>query len=145
MSRAALGLPSMRHAVLSIALLCAACASDAPKRDAALLAEYQKVAGNPVDDFFFWDLRNGWQVLGPEHLVVWTTPWDAYLLRVRKPCLDLQFAQTIAVTSTANTVHRGLDSIRVRDTVPCPIEEIRPVDYHKFLAFHFATKPPHAD
>jgi Family of unknown function (DUF6491) len=140
----------MRPAILVACLLGVACASTAPQREAAQLAEYQRVAGDPVEEFFFWDLRNGWQVLGTDHLVVWTTPWDAYLLRVRTPCTDLPFAQTIAVSSTGNRVHRGLDSVRTLNSIPCPIEEIRPVDYRRYLAAHAAAsksagKLPYSD
>jgi hypothetical protein len=39
--------------------------------------------------------------------------------------------------------------VRARDSIPCPIEEIRPVDYRNFLAAHAAAKgeaqPPYTD
>jgi hypothetical protein len=145
MPRGRLSETAVRPAALIACLLCVACASTAPQRDEALLAEFQNFAGDPVQNFFFWDLRNGWQVLGREHLVVWTSPWDAFLLRVRTPCTDLPFAQNIAISSTGRWVRRGLDSVQVRNSIPCPIEEIRPVDYRKMLATHAEARRQHAE
>jgi len=139
----------MRPTKLIACLLCAvcvACASNAPQRDEALLAEFQRFAGDPVQNFFFWDLRNGWQVLGREHLVVWTSPWEAFLLRVRTPCTDLPFANRIGISSTGRWVRVRLDAVTVGNGIPCPIEEIRPVDYRRMLAEHReAAKRPHAE
>jgi hypothetical protein len=50
----------------------------------------------------------------------------AYLLTLTGYCPDLQFANTIAVTSTANTVDKFEKVIVGRDR--CLIKEIRPVD-----------------
>jgi phospholipid/cholesterol/gamma-HCH transport system substrate-binding protein len=75
--------------------------------------------------------------------VVKTTPSDAYLLKVWRPC-DLRFAfdgrgeETIGVSSTGGTVSAGLDSVIERSPavgrVVCPISEIRKVDYRRMLA-----------
>jgi hypothetical protein len=72
--------------------------------------------------------------------VVFTTPSDAYLLKVWPPC-DLRFViNRIGLTSTARTIYARLDSITVNaaGTGPgplrCPIDEIRKVDYKRMRA-----------
>jgi hypothetical protein len=46
---------------------------------------------------------------------------------VRPPCEDLQFAQRIGITQTANTISSRFDS--VVNHWRCQIAEIRPIDY----------------
>ena len=65
--------------------------------------------------------------------MLFTTPFDAYLLTVRPPCNDLNFAQAIGLTSTGNTVSARLDSVTVKN-MRCPIAEIRKVDYQRMQA-----------
>ncbi|MBL0165290.1 MAG: hypothetical protein IPP82_17030 [Xanthomonadales bacterium] len=58
---------------------------------------------------------------------------EAYLLTVDPPCQDLRWAQKIGVTSTANSVSKRFDSVVV-GKFKCRINEIRPIDYKKYLA-----------
>jgi hypothetical protein len=107
----------------------AACASQSPReRDAEAYALYRDFAGEPVNEFTYLGHYDGWRALGRNVLAIQTGLSEAYLITVQGPCSDLPFAHTIGLTSTANTVHRGLDAVLVgRDR--CPISEIRPVDY----------------
>jgi Family of unknown function (DUF6491) len=118
-----------RMALMLLTGALAACASQSPReRDAEAYELYHDFAGAPVNDFTYLGTYDGWRSLGRNVLAVQTTLNEAYLITVYGPCSDLQFAQTIGLTSTANTVHRGLDSVLVgRDK--CTISEIRPVDY----------------
>jgi hypothetical protein len=120
------------------ALLCSC--SDLAQREDAERARYHSYAGAPVDHFTWLGRYEGWQSLGKDELVLWTTPWDAYLIRVTPPCIDLPFVNGIGVTSTARTVSAHFDFVLVRSqggergaAVPwrCPIAEIRPVDYRR--------------
>ena len=72
--------------------------------------------------------------------MVFTTPGDAYLLKVWPPC-DLRFViNAIGLTSTSHTVHARLDSVTVNSAgtgpgpLRCPIDEIRKVDYKRMRA-----------
>jgi hypothetical protein len=111
------------------ATLVAACAGQGPReRDAEAYALYRDFAGAPIDEFTYLGRYDGWRSLGRNVVAVQTGINEAYLIRVQGPCSDLQFANTIGLTSTGNTVRRGLDAVRVGG-INCPIEEIRPVDY----------------
>jgi len=107
----------------SLALL-AGCASQRPY--GAALNEYLPYAGPPIDSFHFWYLYS-WEAVGPYHVVLWSDPWTAYFVTVWQPCIDLEFATRIAVTSTINTVSR-FEAILLPHHERCPIQEIRPID-----------------
>jgi hypothetical protein len=123
--------PAMKVRIATILLTStlAACASQSVReRDAEAYELYRDFAAAPVNEFTYLGKYDGWRSLGHNVLAVQTSLSDAYLITVQGPCSDLPFAQTIGLTSTANTVHRGLDSVLVgRDK--CTISEIRPVDY----------------
>ena len=135
----------MRHnqAALTIALLTlallAACKTEsggdmggtALKDDqSSALARYTKYAGPPVTQFTWLGKFDSWEPLSTDQLVVYTTPTEAYLLKVWGPCRELPFATTMALSSTGRTVYSGLDSVIVRGQ-RCPISEIRPIDYKR--------------
>ena len=104
-------------ALLGTALL-AGCATG-PKLD------YTDYAGEPVKSFYM-NTFDGWTVVSKDQLVVWTGLNKAYLLSITGYCPDLQFANAIAVTSTANTVDKFEKVIVGKDR--CFINEIRPLD-----------------
>lgn len=115
--------------LIAAMLVVAACAStrEGPsEREAAKLELYRQFAGAPVRDFHFWRMDR-WDVLGEYHLAVWTNTSDAYLVQVSKPCFGLDFANTIALTSTQQRVYARFDSV-LFERQRCRIAEIRPVD-----------------
>ena len=143
----------MTHTLTSLgtaALLCllAACASNRPAAEAPgaagagtaapataqdrALARYSAYAGRPIKSFTWLGRFDSWEPLGKDHLLVYTRPNEAYLLKVSGPC-DVRFATgPICITSTNYTVYAGLDSITVNSGPggrwQCPIDEIRPLD-----------------
>jgi hypothetical protein len=125
-------------------VLLTSCASNTHQSDQERRAQYAAYAGPPIQQFAWLGHFDSWEPLGQTDLVVFTTPGDAYLLKVWPPC-DLRFTfngrggETIGVTSTGGTVNAGLDSIIERSPVVggrtvCPISEIRKVDYRRMLA-----------
>jgi hypothetical protein len=86
---------------------------------------YSEYAGEPVKSFYMANF-DGWSAVSKDQLVVWAGMNKAYLLRIEGYCPDLQFANAIAVTSTANTVDKFEKVIVGRDR--CLISEIRPLD-----------------
>lgn len=107
-----------------IATLLAGCATN-PK------LEYTDYVGEPVKSFYL-DNFDGWTPVSKDQLVVWTGINKAYLLTVTGYCPDLKFANTVAVTSTANTVDKFEKVLVGRDR--CFIKEIRPVDTKQMKA-----------
>jgi hypothetical protein len=104
--------------VACVAALLTACATG-PKLN------YSEYAGEPVKSFYMSHF-DGWSAVSKDQLVVWAGMNKAYLLNIEGYCPDLQFANTIAVTSTANTVDKFEKVIVGRDR--CLIREIRPID-----------------
>ncbi len=92
---------------------------------------YAEYAGEPVKSFYMNDF-DGWSAVSKDQLVVHAGLNKSYLLTVNGYCPDLQFANTIAVTSTANTVDRFEKVIVGRDR--CLIGEIRPIDMKQMKA-----------
>ena len=86
---------------------------------------YNEYAGEPVKSFYMTNF-DGWSAVSKDQLVVWAGMNKAYLLTVEGYCPDLQFANTIAVTSTANTVDKFEKVIVGKDR--CFIDTIRPLD-----------------
>jgi hypothetical protein len=104
------------------------------------LERYSAYAGPPIDQFSWLGRFYSWEPLGRDRLVVFTTPGDAYLLKVWPPC-DLRFvSNAIGLTSTSHTVYARLDSVTVNSAgtgpgpLRCPIDEIRKVDYKRMRA-----------
>lgn len=100
------------------------------ERQQEALEAYLPYAGAPVDSFRFWNLTQ-WELVAPTKVVVWPKLQEAYLLTVDEPCSELEWAKSIAVTSSVQRVTARFDSVKVgRDE--CRINEIRPIDYRKY-------------
>jgi hypothetical protein len=117
------------------AACCLQACSGIPQRvtDQQLQQQYLQYAGAPIDHFTYLGPYDSWSSLSDTQVVVWTNLNDAYLLRVREPCINLHFTQRIGLSSTAGTVSNGLDSVLV-DRERCQITEIRPVNYKQMRA-----------
>jgi hypothetical protein len=111
-------------ATILVATSLAGCAATLAKLNAPKL-DYTEYAGEPVKSFYLGNY-DGWSAVSKDQLVVWSGVNKAYLLTVTGYCPDLQFANTIAVTSTGNTVDKFEKVIVGRDR--CFIKEIRPID-----------------
>jgi hypothetical protein len=128
----------------AMALLTACSGIPLKQRDEALRARYEAYAGAPVSQFTWLGRYDSWQPIGTNELVVWTTPFQAYLIKVAPPCENLQFANRIGLTSTANTVSARFDFVKVEHW-RCPIQEIRPIDYTRMrqdMKTHSASGNP---
>jgi hypothetical protein len=123
----------VRFLCIALALALGAC-SGIPlhEREQALQQQYVDYAGAPIERFNYLGRFNSWTALSDSQLVVWPTINEAYLLTVRQPCINLQFAQRIGVSSTVGTVSTGLDYVLVEHQ-RCQIKEIRPVDYKRLM------------
>ena len=110
--------------VLAAAVLLTGCAT--PRPYGAAMDEYLSFAGPPIHEFHFWDLYS-WEAVGPNQLVLWSTPWEAYFVTVSSPCFDLEWTNRLGVTSTAGTVSH-FEFVLVGHQDRCQIIEIRPID-----------------
>lgn len=121
-------------AVALIACGLAACATTGKLSTAERLSLYRSHAAEPVNSFQYFGSLNGWTELGDSALAVWTRPGQAYLLELGGPCMDLDFAPAISVTSLMGRVSTGFDKVIVHGggdsgmRMPCRIQSIRPLD-----------------
>jgi hypothetical protein len=114
----------------AVALLTSCSGIPLKERQDAQRSRYVAYAGAPIDKFTWLGRYDSWQPIGTNELVVWTTPFQAYLIKVAPPCDNLEFVNHIGLTSTSNTVAARFDFVKV-DRWRCPIQEIRPIDYQR--------------
>ena len=89
--------------------------------------DYTDYAGEPVKSFYLnGSGADGWHAVSKTQVVVWAGMNKAYLLDIAGYCPDLQFAQTIGLTSHGNTVDKFEKVLVGRDR--CLIKQIRPID-----------------
>jgi len=119
-----------KPALLVLAAIAAAGCSGIPRRDRdqEQLERYLRYAKPPVDHVTIIGHYDNWQAIGQYQLILWANINDAYLITVSPPCENLQFAQRIGLTKTADTIYARLDAVLVKHW-RCQITEIRPVDY----------------
>lgn len=97
-------------------------------------AAYTAAAGAPVNSFRFFTPLWSWEELGPDQVVIYTRPKEAWLLDV-PGCNELPFANAIGLTSNLNQVSINFDKVITgRNNMPCTIQRIRPVDVGKLKA-----------
>jgi len=112
--------------VASVLLGCAATAKRTTEGGPA--EQFLRYAGPPIESFTYLRHYYAWKPLGNLQVALWTDINDAYLLTVLPPCVGLDFARGISVSSTANTITRGVDALKF-DQQYCFITQIRHVDY----------------
>ncbi len=120
--------------LVGLLAVCAAAPPAPPSKDAQL---YLKYAGPPIDDFTYLGHYDGFRALGGPYVVIWTTYADAYLVKVRDPCIELPFADRIGLTSTSRTVNRNFDFVLVEHD-HCRIGTIQRLDYDAMKKAHVA-------
>jgi hypothetical protein len=122
------------YALAACALL-SACAAGPPQKSRQDLAleRYSAYSGPPIPSFWWPGHFDSWEALGKDHVAVFTTPFDAYLLKVQPPC-DMRFLfNTLALTTTSSTVYAHLDAVMIRK-----------VDYRRMSADRKAGRAPAA-
>jgi hypothetical protein len=132
----------MRTAGIAVALLasvslCAACATDRYGGGRAL-AEYQRYAGPPIDEFRYATF-DGWEVVGRDRVVLFVDVNQAYLLTVMQPCVDLGFTEHLAVSETLHAISR-FEALFPERRERCPIDEIRHIDLKQLKADRAAAR-----
>ena len=118
--------------LLAPALFAGAAHADTRAHEDEQLARYKQYAGAPIDEFPMYRMWK-WQVVGPERVVIWSTINDAYLLRVEKPCVRLEWTHAVVVTQKMRQkVSKKFDYV-VFGNQRCKIDQILPVDYKAMI------------
>lgn len=83
----------------------------------------QTPAYEQVDSFVMWNHPYSWSPVDDRSVVLWPTPFEAYLVRIAYPSLDLRYVQHIGVTSSTSRVYAKFDALQIRG-FRYPIESI---------------------
>ena len=117
---------------IALALLAGVAHADTRAHEDEEFARYKQYAGAPIDEFPMFRMWK-WQVVGPERIIIWSTINDAYLVRVEKPCVRLEWTHAVVVTQKMRQkVSKKFDYV-VFGNQRCKIAEILPVDYKAML------------
>lgn len=104
---------------LGFGLSTASIARPAPNSAGAANTETRNVepgqgVGEAVESFTLLTGLYSWHAIDDDTVIVWTTPWQPYLVELAFPSHDLPFVQAIGVTSFGSRVYAKFDSVRVR-------------------------------
>ena len=128
-------------AALSMMLATGAWAAQSSSdRIAQELARFERYAAPPQDSMHYFRLDNfqylGKNARGEDAIAVWTGVNQVYLLTLEKPCINLDFAFAIGLTSTSGDVNAGMDYVKYNRNGPqqCRILAIQKVDYKAMRA-----------
>ena len=110
----------------------AGCATGGAERSAQRLELIEQNSSAPVPSVRLTQMHS-WESLGDEHLLLWSTPRNAYLLTVDGFCTGLSGAFNITLDYMAPTLSARFDHVLVQDPgmagpLKCQIQEIRTVD-----------------
>ena len=78
---------------------------------------------NPVASIPFADRISTWQPVDTRHVLVAVNSQDRYLLTLREVCPGLNYARSVGVTMSNNTIWAGFDAITT-DAMQCEIKRI---------------------
>ena len=132
--KARLVLPTLA-AALALGLALPASASDGA-RAAPLSKDEQRLvlldanAGEDVKHVTFLRPIHGYEVVGEQNLLVWETPFKAWLLDLRESpaCRSLDREVAVAIDTLSGSLNSSNGYIRGEHGLNCKIERIREVD-----------------
>jgi hypothetical protein len=67
-----------------------------------------------VDSFVIWRRPYSWQPVDDKTVIVWSTPFDAYLVELAFPSHDMRFVEAIGVSSSGSRVYAKFDAVTIR-------------------------------
>jgi uncharacterized protein DUF6491 len=74
----------------------------------------QAPAYEQVDSFVMWNHPYSWSPIDDQTVVLWPTPFEAYLVRITYPSHDMRFVQHIGVTQSTSRVYAKFDALQIR-------------------------------
>ena len=69
---------------------------------------------------------DGWRPVGRDAIILWPTAFQAYLLKLDRPAIDLPFVEHVGLTQTGSQLYARFDSVIVRGR-PYRIESIHEI------------------
>jgi len=86
----------------------------AASNESANSASDQTPAYEQVDSFVMWNHPYSWSPIDDRTVVLWPTPFEAYLVRIAYPSHDMRFVQHIGVTQSTSRVYAKFDALQIR-------------------------------
>lgn len=77
-------------------------------------ASDQTAAYEQVDSFTMFGHPYSWSPVDDRTVVLWPTPFEAYLVRITYPSHDMRFVQGIGVTHFSSRVYAKFDALQIR-------------------------------
>jgi hypothetical protein len=77
-------------------------------------ASDQTPAYEQVDSFVMWNHPYSWSPVDDRSVVLWPTPFEAYLVRIAYPSHDIRYVQHIGVTQSTARVYAKFDALQIR-------------------------------
>lgn len=74
----------------------------------------QTQAYEQVDSFVMFGHPYSWSPIDDRTVVLWATPFEAYLVRIAYPTHDMRYVQHIGVTSSTSRVYAKFDALQIR-------------------------------
>jgi Family of unknown function (DUF6491) len=91
-----------------------ASARAAANESAKSSAADQTPAYEQVDSFVMWNHPYSWSPIDDQTVVLWPTPFEAYLVRITYPSHDMRYVQHIGVTQSTSRVYAKFDALQIR-------------------------------
>jgi hypothetical protein len=57
---------------------------------------------------------DGWRPVGRDAIILWTTAFQPYLIKLDRPAIDLPFVEHVGLTQTGSQLYARFDSVIVR-------------------------------
>ena len=86
--------------------------ADAPSKPHPTTDDYRRYVRGNVQAFNSSNVTD-WDAPDPQHVVVWTSPAEAYLLTLSGACFGLQSASTILLSADGGVVRPGAAAVMV--------------------------------
>jgi len=74
----------------------------------------QTPAYEQVESFVMWNHPYSWSPIDDQTVVLWPTPFEAYLVRIAYPSHDMRYVQHIGVTQSTSRVYAKFDALQIR-------------------------------
>jgi hypothetical protein len=117
--------------VATTALVAGCAGGSTISRSEQAMEKYEPYVGEPIRGFTAFRI-DSWQAVDRDHLILWTSMNDAWLLTIGGSCPDLMFADRIRVTSTGSQIST-FDKVIVRGDT-CLIDTIQPINVRQMKA-----------
>jgi hypothetical protein len=129
-----------RFAIASLALasVLAACAPTRPSHDESASRpdaaskphpttnDYRRYVRGNVQSFNSSNVTD-WDAPDPQHVVVWTSPAEAYLLTLFSPCFGLESVSTILLAADGGVARPGAAAVKV-GSESCRVQFVEKLD-----------------